>query len=242
MYLRWTRPRNRQGKPRQKLYPRYEDFWQFSDFPHESHPRETTLTGAKLHIADLIGIGGAVFYICWRGEDEELIAGVPDVQGVASILCLIMGFLGHFKPHLKETRKTVLVKECLFGFACIFWLAVLIPAAVFVGSRSAKVTKAGVPAAVIAQIVALSGQKLAYKYQKSAIAFTVVGWIAFLSTCINLVLVSLAGRYVVKHGPDGEQGELVGRPHHTHPEDASIEKRSHPDSPISDSNTASERV
>lgn len=44
-------------------------------------------------------------------------------------------------------------------------------------------------------------------------AYIAVGWVAFLSTLINLILVSLEARHVLKHGPagiDGTQGELVG--------------------------------
>ena len=47
--------------------------------------------------------------------------------------------------------------------------------------------------------------------QRPAKAYVIVGWLAFLSTLITTFLVSRAARHVLKHGPDGEQGQLVGR-------------------------------
>ncbi|KAL8292216.1 hypothetical protein RQP46_001682 [Phenoliferia psychrophenolica] len=166
-----------------------------------------TIPGATLDITDALGVGGAV-------------------TGVASLLCLLMMILGQFWAHRPETITTVRMKEGAFGFAVVFWLATLIPATYIMATKSGVVSKAGVPAAVIANIVKLSGQNLAYKSITPIKSYVIVGWIAFLSTCVNLVLVSLTARYIHKNGPDVEQGELVGHRHHDHAT-SSLEKSAH---------------
>jgi hypothetical protein len=62
-------------------------------------------------------------------------------QGIASILCLVMQvlLLGYFKGfHGEETMRTVRIKEGLFGFACIMWIAALIPATVSESHRCVR--------------------------------------------------------------------------------------------------------
>lgn len=46
------------------------------------------------------------------------------------------------------------------------------------------------------------GESLAYSSQTPIKSYVIVGWIAFLSTAISLVLVSIAARKTLKYGPD----------------------------------------
>ncbi|KAM0749190.1 hypothetical protein T439DRAFT_326931 [Meredithblackwellia eburnea MCA 4105] len=142
-------------------------------------------------------------------------------QGVASLLCLFLNAMLLFRPHTKETIHTVRMKEGAFVFAIIFWIATLIPATYIMATKSGVVTKPGVPAAVIAQIVQLSGQKLAYKDQVAIKSYVAVGWVALVSTIINLILVSIAARHAFANGnkTDGEQGDLFGHKHRSSVDD-----------------------
>lgn len=72
------------------------------------------IPGATLSIADALNSGGAV----------------TAAAGLASLLCLYLQYLGHFRKRDRETIKSVRIKEGLFAFAAIFWIATLIPATV----------------------------------------------------------------------------------------------------------------
>lgn len=132
-------------------------------------------------------------------------------SGIASTICLCLAFLALFRPHTRETLKTVRIKEGLFAFASIFLFASLVPATVIIARRSGVITAPGIPAATIAGLVKASGKNLKYNAQTPAKAYIVVGWLDLLSTLVTTFLVSRAARHVLKHGPDGEQGQLVGR-------------------------------
>lgn len=172
----------------------------------ESQKRQAAqlIPGSTLHIGDALGSGG----------------GVTAAAGVASLLCLGGLFLLHFKTNLPETRKTVMLKELAFGFACILWIATLIPATLIAAKRSGVVTNPNIPAASLAALIQLSGKDLSYRSQTPIKAYLSTGWLAFLSTLINLILVSLEARHVLalsrNGGPttDGTQGDLAG--HHAH--------------------------
>lgn len=71
-----------------------------------------------------------------------------------------MNFLGHFYPHWKETLRTVRLKEGVFVFSLIIWLATLTAATYIMANKAGVVTKPGVPADIIASIVKLSGKDL----------------------------------------------------------------------------------
>ncbi|GAA5952345.1 hypothetical protein JCM21900_003787 [Sporobolomyces salmonicolor] len=157
--------------------------WALADGVHKEH--EASKSGLKLDISDIVGAGGAV----------------TAAAGLSSLLCL--GMLGYtlFHPRRKEeTLFSVRVKEALFGVVLIVLFATLVPATVFAATRGGKVTAPGVPQAVVDGLVKASGMKLAYNTQRPVLSYVIVGWIAFLSTLISLVLVSLSARHVLKHG------------------------------------------
>ncbi|GAA6017234.1 hypothetical protein JCM11491_001862 [Sporobolomyces phaffii] len=157
--------------------------WALSDSKDKQHLVSHTLKGAKLHLSDIIGAGGAVVA----------------ASAVSALICL--GLLAYtlFTPRRTETLTSIRVKEGLFAFAAIFLFATLVPSTVFAAQRAGRITAPGVPASLINQLVAASGLSLAYKDQRPIKSFVIVGWIAFLSTLISLVLVSLAARQAKKH-------------------------------------------
>ena len=55
---------------------------------------------------------------------------------------------------------------------------------------------------MINQVLKAMGESLSYSSQKPIKSYVIVGWIAFLSTAISLVLVSIAARKTLKYGPD----------------------------------------
>lgn len=131
-------------------------------------------------------------------------------------------------------------------------------------TKGGVITAPGIPNAVIAKLVAASGQDLRYKVQKPIIScvlnchrllrgwaadeafpflpsffsplscstlaafrfsllplhsYLIVGWLAFISTCITFVLVSIAARKTLKYGVDNA-GPLAA-PAHAHDAQAS---------------------
>lgn len=165
-------------------------------------------------------------------------------------------FFLFFRHNQPETIKTVRIKEGLFSFALILWIATLIPATVIFATKSGYVTAPGIPDVVIASLVAASGKNLAckllfsfdfltkvqYKLFSNAVilfgnidksntpirAYVATGWCAFLSTVVNLILVSLEARHVLRTGvSDGVRGELVGQ--HTPKHAQSINEKSNLD-------------
>ncbi|KAI5477563.1 hypothetical protein MNV49_006151 [Pseudohyphozyma bogoriensis] len=147
-----------------------------------------TIPGAKLIIGDLLGIGGAVIA----------------AAGVGSIICLgLFAEQIFFRGKWEETPRRIRLKEGLYAFSAIFWIATLIPATIITATRSGKVVKPGVPQSVIDGLVSLSGQDLRYKSQDQAKDYLYTGWLAFLANMISLVLAAMASRHVHKHGLDG---------------------------------------
>ncbi|GAA5977134.1 hypothetical protein JCM5350_003230 [Sporobolomyces pararoseus] len=157
--------------------------WSLKDSQDKEDLVSHTLRGAKLHVSDIIGAGGAVVA----------------ASGVSALLCL--GLLAYtlFSPRRVETLTSIRVKEGLFAFVLIFLFATLVPSTVFAAQRSGKITAPGIPSSVIDRLVAASGLSLAYKDQRPILSFVIVGWIAFLSTLISLILVSLAARKSKNH-------------------------------------------
>lgn len=105
-----------------------------------------------------------------------------------------------------ETIRTVRIKEAAFGFSLLLWLGTLIPytvcsphlsfshhradllfyiCQVIIATKSGYVTRPGVSASVIANIVALSGESLAYIDNTPPKAALIAGWCAFFFTCIS---------------------------------------------------------
>lgn len=130
------------------------------------------------------------------------------------------------KPARAETLRSVRIKEGLFVFVLCFFLGTLIPATVsfhsissqpaeclptdatparkkyYCATKSGVVSAPGIPSSLINQILKSMGESLAYSSQKPIKSYVIVGWIAFLSTAISLVLVSIAARKTLKYGPD----------------------------------------
>ncbi|GAA5832614.1 hypothetical protein JCM3766R1_004265 [Sporobolomyces carnicolor] len=157
--------------------------WSLKDSQDKEDLVAHTLKGAKLHVSDIIGAGGAVVA----------------ASGVSALLCLGLMAYTLFSPRRVETLTSIRVKEGLFAFVLIFLFATLVPSTVFAAQRSGHITAPGIPAAVINRLVAASGLSLAYKDQRPILSFVIVGWIAFLSTLISLILVSLAARKAKNH-------------------------------------------
>lgn len=73
----------------------------------------------------------------------------------------------------------------------------------YTATKSGVITAPGIPPAIIAGLVKASGKNLAYSKQVPIISYLVVGWLAFLSTLVSLILVSIAARKTLKYGTDG---------------------------------------
>lgn len=161
--------------------------WSIARAHDLQHQVSHTLPGASLDVDDAISVGAAV----------------SAASATAALLCLAMLGLTLFRPRQVETLKTVRIKEGIFGFILIFFLATLIPATYYTANKSGVIRAPGIPATVIQGLVRASGQNLAYSAQKPILSYVIVGWIAWLSTLVSLILVSIAARKTLKHGPDG---------------------------------------
>ncbi|BGP16950.1 hypothetical protein JCM10213_007395 [Rhodosporidiobolus nylandii] len=151
------------------------------------HEAKKALPGASLDVSDAIAVGGAV----------------SAAAATASLLCLVLLFFTVLRPRQAETLKSVRMKEGAFAFILIFFLATLIPASYYTATKSGVISSPTIPDAILQGLVRASGRNLRYNHQTPIISYLVVGWIAFLSTLISLILVSIAARKTLKHGPDG---------------------------------------
>jgi len=142
-----------------------------------------------------------------------------------------MLLIGMFRLQQIETKRSVFLKEFIFGFASIFYLATIIALTVICLHRSATVTSTVLPPSVLTQLLQASGQSLAYR-DTIAFATMIVAWLCFGSTLLSLFLVSLATRHIARFGPEpaplahgivDESGHLVHQ---------SREKESSPNSEI----------
>ncbi|SCZ89641.1 BZ3500_MvSof-1268-A1-R1_Chr9g10513 [Microbotryum saponariae] len=162
----------------------------------QKHDVREKLNGATLHIQNAFAAGGSV----------------AAASGLASLLCTFVLAMALFRRNKPETLSSVRLKEVLFGFSCLCWIGTLIPATYIWQTKAGVITKTGVPAAVLAQIVALGKIDLRYKTNKPLKSQIIVGWIAFGATLITTALVLAEARYVLKHGRDGP---LIGHLHET---------------------------
>ncbi|GAA5896307.1 hypothetical protein JCM6882_000978 [Rhodosporidiobolus microsporus] len=167
------------------------------DLQHEV--TRQTAGAAELHVTDAIAVGGAV----------------TAASACSAFLCLALLFFTIFRPHQKETLKTARIKEGIFAFILIFFIATLIPATYYTATRGGVITSDTLPQVVIDALVRASGHNPAYNKNTPIISYLIVGWIAFLSTAISLVLVSIAARKTIKYGPDVD-GPLDADHHHHH--------------------------
>ncbi|GAA6003013.1 hypothetical protein JCM10207_001945 [Rhodosporidiobolus poonsookiae] len=158
------------------------------------HEVKTVLPGASLNVTDAIAVGGAV----------------SAASAVSALLCFILLGLTILRPRQAETIKTVRIKEGIFAFILIFFIATLIPATYYTANKSGVISSSTIPDSILQGLIRASGRNLAYSGQTPIISYLVVGWIAFLSTAISLVLVSIAARKTLKYGPDGTGAAPLG--------------------------------
>ncbi|BGP32772.1 hypothetical protein JCM10296v2_004556 [Rhodotorula toruloides] len=135
--------------------------WSLADGYDKKRLTRHVLPSATLHINDAFGVGGAV----------------TGAAGLSSILCGILLLYTVFHPRRPETIRSIRIKEGLFGTVILLLLGALIPATVrsspFLSAViyvSFVITAPGIPNAVIAKLVAASGQDLRYKVQKPIIS------------------------------------------------------------------------
>merc|ERR1719487_232998 len=133
------------------------------------------LPGASLDLTDAFAVGGTV----------------TAAAGLSAILCNILLLYTVFHPRKPETLKSIRVKEALFGTIAFLLLGALIPATVTTATKSGVISAPGLPQSVIDTLVKSTGEDLRYRKQTPIIAYLIVGWIAWLSTIITGILVSI---------------------------------------------------
>ncbi|GAA5844427.1 hypothetical protein JCM9279_006298 [Rhodotorula babjevae] len=178
--------------------------WSLAYGYEKKHKAAKVLPGAKLDLMDAFAVGGTV----------------TAAAGLSSILCGILLLYTVFHPRKPETLKTIRVKEALFGTVAFLLLAALIPATVITATRSGVITAPGIPPAIIATLVASTGEDLRYRKQTPIVSYLIVGWIAWLSTIITGILVSIAARKTHKYGVD--QSGTLATAHHGHHDGAHV--------------------
>ncbi|BGP30164.1 hypothetical protein JCM10296v2_001916 [Rhodotorula toruloides] len=109
-------------------------------------------------------------------------AAVTAAAALSTLLCLGLLFFTVFKPRQAETLTSVRIKEGCFA---IIYLVN------YTATRSGIIHAPGI------------GQNSSYNHQRPILSYLIVGWIAFLSTVISLILVSIAAKKTLKYGPDG---------------------------------------
>ena len=82
-------------------------------------------------------------------------------------MCNVLTFFALFRPHTRETLKTVRIKEGMFVFASIFWFATLVPATVIIAQRSGVISAPGISPVVIAALVKAAGKNLKCELARS---------------------------------------------------------------------------
>lgn len=170
--------------------------WSVADAHDKQKLVKHTLPTASLDVSDALAVGGAV----------------TAAAALSTLLCLGLLFFTVFKPRQAETLTSVRIKEGCFAIIILLWIGTLIPATYYTATRSGIIRAPGIPQSLIDQLVKASGQNLSYNHQRPILSYLIVGWIAFLSTIISLILVSIAARKTLKYGPDGT-GPLEMRQH-----------------------------
>ncbi|BGP48914.1 hypothetical protein JCM10450v2_004793 [Rhodotorula kratochvilovae] len=171
--------------------------WTLADAHDKQDRVKHTLPGATLNLNDALAVGKAV----------------TAAAAVSAVVCLGMLFWTLFRPRQTETLTSIRIKEGGFVLILIFFFGALVPATYYTANRAGVVQAPGIPQSIINQLVAASGEDLRYRKQKTILSYLIVGWIAFLFTAISLILVSIAARKTLKHGPDGN-GPLAPEAHH----------------------------
>ncbi|GAA6044543.1 hypothetical protein JCM8097_000488 [Rhodosporidiobolus ruineniae] len=146
-----------------------------------------TLAGASLDVSDALAVGGAV----------------TAAAAVSALTCVVLLVWTILRPRQSETLKSVRIKEGVFVFNLIFLLATLIASSYYTATKRGVISAPGFPQSLIDSLVAASGKDLRYSHSTPIVSYLVVGWIAWLSTLISLILVSIAARKTLKYGPDG---------------------------------------
>ncbi|KAM0788345.1 hypothetical protein ACM66B_001486 [Microbotryomycetes sp. NB124-2] len=144
--------------------------------------------------------------------DEAWQAGfLLSVGGAAaSAICGLAFIVMICQPRLKETKLTVIVKEIVFSLVLVGLGTIAIYATIILATRSAHLETGHLTKKRTRELVARVGS-LAYKKSPFAIAFVVIGWAMWLFLLLSLILVSLSGRYTLRHGPSNAPKQLPER-------------------------------
>merc|ERR1711939_157669 len=136
-----------------------------------------------------------------NATDVVIVAGLmTTAAGLAALYCTALSTAILFRLHREETRRSILVKE------------VIMATLVIILNRSATITAPGIPAALIAQLLASQGRSLAYRDSIVYYAL-IVCWVCFAMVLISFVLAALTSRHIKKYGP--EDTLLGGGAHHS---------------------------
>jgi len=157
------------------------------------------IPGGALHATDILGSNGAVLATC----------------GFAALSCVALSSIALFRLQRVETRRTVLIKELLFGFSVISELTAILAFTVITCTHSAVVVSTLLPQNIVNEVVAESGTSVAY-IDSIAKSTMIVAWICWFSTSVTFVLVSLAARHILKHGSEpalGCRGQILVNGH-----------------------------
>ncbi|GAA94819.1 uncharacterized protein L969DRAFT_97218 [Mixia osmundae IAM 14324] len=121
-------------------------------------------------------------------------------SGFASLLCTVYVLMTILRIHPIETKRSIMIKEFLFGLATLFLLGANIAMTVVTSTKSATITTPLASPAVVARLVAASGQNLAYISNWPPRVAMIVGWVNFACMSLSWLLVSLAARHMLRSG------------------------------------------
>jgi len=148
-----------------------------------------------------------------NATDVVIVAGLmTTAAGLAALYCTALSTAILFRLHREETRRSILVKEVIMATLALILLGCCIAASVIILNRSATITAPGIPAALIAQLLASQGRSLAYRDSIVYYAL-IVCWVCFAMVLISFVLAALTSRHIKKYGP--EDTLLGGGAHHS---------------------------
>ncbi|KAK4051885.1 hypothetical protein OIV83_002590 [Microbotryomycetes sp. JL201] len=128
----------------------------------------------------------------------------------ASAICGLAFIVMVCQPRLRETKATVIIKEIVFSLVLVALGAIMILATIVLATRSAHLDANHLTKKQTRELLARLGP-LAYKKSPFAIAFVVIGWAMWLFLLLSLILVSLSGRYTLRHGPANTPKQLPER-------------------------------
>lgn len=119
----------------------------------------------------------------------------------AGASCGILFLVLMLHPGHHETLGRVIAKESIFVFFSSFFLVASILMTIVVARGAAILYTPGFTPLERQELIEKLGGSLAYKDSIPAITFVVLGWVCWLSLVLSGILVSLAGRHVLRKGP-----------------------------------------